>query len=195
MNSSKFFSTLTILDGMNWKRHRIFSLIFLTYLFICCSIVVWKGSYIWFKWRLTSFVNGILLGTAFFAYEYLLSFTSKGRRLITLMQELTGGFSLFELIVILISGAVTEELLFRGILLKFFLSLSGPAAAIALTGILFGLLHGFFSKEMWLWSLSASLFGVLAGTAVFFEKNVLPGVIAHVVANLEAGFYLRYRRR
>jgi len=73
-----------------------------------------------------------------------------------------------------------EEVVFRGILFATLRTALGPALAIALSGAIFGVAHGYgalgfldvaFSGMLWAWA---------------FEKtgSVLPGMAAHAVTNL-----------
>lgn len=78
-------------------------------------------------------------------------------------------------------GAVLEEILFRGILQPLATAHIGAVAAIALTNIVFGLLHG--GKE-WRLSLFAGAVGVGLGAAYALTDSLVVVIVAHVTNNL-----------
>jgi membrane protease YdiL (CAAX protease family) len=75
-----------------------------------------------------------------------------------------------------ITAGFCEELIFRGYLMHQFASWTGsPVLAIALQGILFGLVHGYQGKVMIMIVLIGWLFGLLA----WWRASLLPGMLAH----------------
>ncbi len=101
-------------------------------------------------------------------------------------------FSWHTLLLSLI-GALVEEMLFRGFLLKtILLPRINPILAISLSAVLFALMHVFN-----LWSgaqfpavlmqiFCALCFGIWAGTVVWHKNGILIPVLAHVLLNLTA---------
>jgi membrane protease YdiL (CAAX protease family) len=80
--------------------------------------------------------------------------------------------------LLVIVAPVTEELLFRGIILRGLLSRYRPAAAVTLTALLFAVLH----MNPWQ-SLSALFLGILFGWFYWRTGSVALCVLAHAIAN------------
>ena len=81
------------------------------------------------------------------------------------------------LAVIGVSAAVCEEVLFRGLITKGYEKL-GTARCIALTSILFGMLHRDFQK-----ALATTVLGVVIAIIVHRTKSIYAGMLAHFVNN------------
>ena len=84
------------------------------------------------------------------------------------------------LIIILIAGVfagVCEEVLFRGLIIKGYAKL-GVVGSIALSSILFGILHRDIQKAV-----STMLLGALFGFIVYRTKSVYAGIVAHFTNN------------
>lgn len=87
------------------------------------------------------------------------------------------------LITILIAGVfagVCEEVLFRGLINKGYAKL-GVVGSIALSSILFGILHRDIQKAV-----STMLLGVLFGFIVYRTKSIYAGIVAHFINNTVA---------
>jgi membrane protease YdiL (CAAX protease family) len=79
-------------------------------------------------------------------------------------------------IAMAMTAGYCEELIFRGYLMHQFASWTGsPVLAIALQGIVFGLVHGYQGKVMIIIVLIGWLFGALAR----WRGSLLPGMLAH----------------
>lgn len=91
-----------------------------------------------------------------------------------------GGFAIL-LLAAAVTPAVTEELLFRGLLLGQLRRL-GPMAAVGLSALAFGLLHDWGAGGGFR-VLPAVAVGILAGTLVWRCRSVLPAVVFHLVYN------------
>lgn len=87
----------------------------------------------------------------------------------------------FELIVYLVlagSAAFSEELVFRGYLMRQFGAWTGSrAAGLILQGIAFGLSHGYYRWAM----LAIMVHGCLLGGLAWWRKSLRPGMLAHGV--------------
>jgi membrane protease YdiL (CAAX protease family) len=84
-----------------------------------------------------------------------------------------------------IAAPIVEELVFRGLVMRGFLSRMGPVLAIGLQGVLFGVAHvdpvrgtGNIGLAMVL-----SAVGVAFGAAAYFTHRLGPTVIAHAIFN------------
>ena len=76
-------------------------------------------------------------------------------------------------------GPITEELLFRGIILRGLLQRNNPWLAIVLSAVLFGALHIGPSS-----ALNATLAGFLYGWLYWRSRSVLPCSLAHCASNI-----------
>lgn len=98
-----------------------------------------------------------------------------------LMQGNWGGIAYIALL-----GPVLEELLFRGAITRELLRRFRPAAAIVISGLLFGLIH--FNPAQ---SVAGFLMGLLLAWLYWRTRSVVPGIVVHVLNNsLSVGFSL-----
>jgi sodium transport system permease protein len=84
------------------------------------------------------------------------------------------------LLVAAVVPAVSEELLFRGWLQRALARRTGPAFAIGLSAVAFGLVHG------WPRGPTAMAFGLMLGWLAHRAGGVLPAVAAHATINAVA---------
>ena len=89
------------------------------------------------------------------------------------------------LVAAVIAAPVVEEIVFRGLVLRGFLSRMGPVLAIGLQGILFGVAHvdpvrGIGNVGL---ALVLSGVGITFGAAAYFTHRLGPTVIAHAIFN------------
>ena len=85
-------------------------------------------------------------------------------------------FELAAWIALAMTAGFCEELIFRGYLTHQFVGWTGsPLLAIALQGIVFGLVHAYQGKVMIIIVLIGWLFGALA----WWRRSLLPGMLAH----------------
>ncbi len=89
------------------------------------------------------------------------------------------------LVTAVIAAPVIEELVFRGLVLRGLLSRMGPAFAIALQGVLFGVAHVDPVRGVGNIGLAFVLSGVgiAFGTAAYLSRRLGPTVIAHAIFN------------
>ncbi|MFI0573658.1 lysostaphin resistance A-like protein [Streptomyces tendae] len=87
-----------------------------------------------------------------------------------------------------LGAAVTEELIFRGLALQALEKLCGSWAALAITAVLFGLLH-LANPDATLWSSTAIAVeaGVLLGAAFLWTRNIWFAVGLHFAWNTTLG--------
>lgn len=84
------------------------------------------------------------------------------------------------ILVIGLSAAVCEEILFRGMIMKGFQKY-GAAASLAVTSVLFGILHRDMQKAV-----STILLGAIIGFIVYRTKSIYAGMTAHFTNNTVA---------
>jgi membrane protease YdiL (CAAX protease family) len=94
--------------------------------------------------------------------------------------ERAEGFISF-LVAVSVGPGIAEELVFRGLVLCGFLSRFRPATAVALTALLFGLIH-----VIPLQALTAGVIGLYLGYLVVRTRSIYPAIIAHMVTNFWA---------
>lgn len=87
---------------------------------------------------------------------------------------------LIALLVIGVSAAVCEEVMFRGLIQKGYRKF-GIAVSIGITSVLFGLLHRDIQKAV-----STILLGALIGFIVYRTGSIFTGMIAHFTNNASA---------
>jgi sodium transport system permease protein len=82
------------------------------------------------------------------------------------------------LALVALTPAICEEALFRGPILRGLRARVGPAAAVALTGLLFGVFHLELSRI-----LPIALLGVLLSLVALESGSILPAMLAHFLNN------------
>ena len=92
------------------------------------------------------------------------------------------------LAVIGVSAAVCEEVLFRGLITKGYEKL-GTARCIALTSILFGILHRDFQK-----AIATTVLGFVIAIIVHRTKSIYAGMLAHFVNNASVVLIVFYSK-
>jgi membrane protease YdiL (CAAX protease family) len=105
------------------------------------------------------------------------------------VRPLFGDCGVGDLALIALLAGLGEELLFRGLLQGALALWLEPWAAVALTGVLFGLMHPITPAYFVL----ATLAGVYLGWAALAGGNLLVPVVAHAVYDFVALLYLLRR--
>ena len=116
--------------------------------------------------------RGVLIGLALFG-AVMLNIASAARYEINGLGSVTGAVTLFG---VMTAAAVSEELLFRGILFRIIEERAGSWIALALSGLLFGLLH-LANPDATLWgaiAIAIEAGGMLAAAYVATRKLWLP---------------------
>ncbi len=86
---------------------------------------------------------------------------------------------------------LSEELLFRGIMLP---ALGLNIAAVALSSVLFGVLH-LSGAGQWPYVVWATIVGFALGYCALITGNLLVPVVAHVITNLVSGLLWKMNNR
>ena len=82
------------------------------------------------------------------------------------------------LALVALTPAICEEALFRGPILRGLRTRAGPATAVALTGLLFGVFHIELSRI-----LPTTLLGILLSLIALESGSILPAMLAHFLNN------------
>ena len=95
------------------------------------------------------------------------------------------GFVIAMLLLSVIAAPLVEEIVFRGLVLRGFLSRWPVAVSIAAQGVLFGLAH--FAPERGMRSIGLLLIlgtvGVVLGVSAYLVRRLAPTIIAHALIN------------
>lgn len=93
-----------------------------------------------------------------------------GERAVFLALSLTAGFC--------------EELLYRGFLIGYFTSTTGPVAAVAISAVVFGMTHAYQGA---LGIVKTGLVGVVMGAIYVVSGSIWPAIILHAVLDVQGG--------
>ena len=140
------------------------------------------------KGALRDILIGAAIGAGFLAVSVGTITLLGGYRFTT--EGAAGAGALPELIAVTIAGAVTEELLFRGLLLQALERFCGSRIALVVTAVLFGLIHG-ANPGATVWSSIAIAVqaGGLLGAAFLWRRSLWLVFALHATWNgLEQAF-------
>lgn len=133
--------------------------------------------------------HDIILGFLFLGFSVLITL------IFLLLQRPSGprgeflprtGAELVIFIPLALTAGVSEELIFRGYLLKQFQILMGKTPAVVVAqALLFGISHGYHQN---LAAFGSNLaFGILLGFLAIWRRSLLPCMVAHSLSDLLAG--------
>ncbi|WP_414529465.1 lysostaphin resistance A-like protein [Nodularia chucula] len=86
--------------------------------------------------------------------------------------------------------ALSEELLFRGVMLP---ALGFNYVAVIVSSLAFGVLH-LSGSEQWPYVIWATIIGLMLGFSALFTGNLLVPIIAHMITNWVSGFFWKLRQ-
>jgi membrane protease YdiL (CAAX protease family) len=101
----------------------------------------------------------------------------------------TPAFEILMTVVFMVLVAISEELLFRGMLFKAIEERSGSKAAVIVSGITFGFGHivnlftGYSGVEQIMQIAVAVLIGVVLSLLFIRTKSIMPGIVFHFLFN------------
>ena len=93
-------------------------------------------------------------------------------------------FTLPDLLWLGLLPGLSEELLFRGVMLP---ALGFNHLAVIVSSICFGVLH-LSGSGQWAYVFWATIVGVILGYSAFFSGNLLVPIVAHIVTNLVSSY-------
>jgi uncharacterized protein len=113
--------------------------------------------------------------------------TEEGRRTMAFLGP--HGFVECSLWVLLsVSAGFCEEVVFRGYLQRQFTALTRNATyGLVISAVIFGLGHGY---QGWRSVVAITIFGLLFGTLARVTRSLRPGIVAHALQDVLAGFRL-----
>lgn len=127
-------------------------------------------------------LRGAGIGSAFLLVSVALITIAGGYRFTT--HGAAGAGALPALVTVAITGALTEELLFRGLVFQAIERLRGPRAALVISSLLFGLVH-LANPGASLWSSLAIAVeaGMLLGAAFLWRRSIWLVAALHATWN------------
>jgi len=184
-----FFSTKVSkisLWRLFWDISKFQFLYFLPLLYVFFVLAKRKPKNIYFTIRNKSdILLGVLIGVIIGVPFFLIVIINKDLFYINrIFYPSRGNFLFyFNLPLISIIGPLTEEIIFRGILIPTFEERMKTGYALIISTILFGLMHGSF------YQIIISVFvGFLFGWLFIKRRTIIPGFIAHSILNFSYSF-------
>ena len=96
-------------------------------------------------------------------------------------------------VLLSVCAGLFEEIIFRGYFQRQFHALSRSAAiGIIVSGIIFGLAHGYQGRRM---MIVIAVFGMLFGILAYMRKSLRPGMMAHALQDSYSGILLFFLMR
>jgi len=133
-------------------------------------------------WSVSAVLTGVGLGLGITAASALLYRIWTAYRLSAdyYLQLVIKPLALADLIWLGLLPGLSEELLFRGVMLP---ALGLTWFGLALSSICFGVLH-FSGSQQWSYVIWATLIGTVLGLSAVLSGNLLVPVVAHITTNL-----------
>ncbi|ARV58748.1 abortive phage infection protein [Nostocales cyanobacterium HT-58-2] len=166
------------------------------------AILLWIVAKLWlqlgnfslmpWRWEAKGFLWGVLLGLCITAlsglayYLWLPYRRSANYYLEMVLQPL----ALPDLIWLGLLPGLSEELLFRGVMLPAF---GYDHSAIIISSVCFGILH-LSGSQQWPYVIWASIVGLLLGYGALLSGNLLVPIVAHIVTNLISSYVWKMRQ-
>lgn len=135
-----------------------------------------------FTWTSLSVLMGIGLGLGIAAASALAYYTWEAYRQSAdfYLELVLKPLVWFDLIWLGLLPGLSEELLFRGVMLP---ALGLNAIALLLSSLCFGILH-FSGSQHWSYVVWATIIGLMLGYSALLTGNLLVPVVAHITTNL-----------
>lgn len=111
------------------------------------------------------------------ATRVLVRRTRWARSLHVEFRNLLGPLSAAEIAVFAVTSGIAEEMFFRGAM--------QPALGLLLSSVIFGLAHIGPMRRFWIWTVWATLMGLVFGVLYAATGELLAPILAHVLINYE----------
>ncbi|MBP5973969.1 CPBP family intramembrane metalloprotease [Brasilonema sp. CT11] len=160
------------------------------------AILLWIVAKLWlqfgnfalmpWRWDQTELLWGVLLGlgiTALSSLAYRL-WVPYRKSADFYLEMVLKPLALPDLIWLGLLPGLSEELLFRGVMLPAF---GYSYAAVIISSICFGVLH-LSGSQQWPYVIWASIVGILLGFSAVFSHNLLVPIVAHILTNLISSY-------
>lgn len=182
-------------DPAPLSRNQVLILIAVTALILLAIAKAWQalGNVSLFSWAITAAATtqGLALalgisGLSALIYALWPAYRRSADQYLTFVLKPLGWGDLLWLGLL---PALSEELLFRGVMLPAF---GSGAIALVLSSVIFGVLH-WGSREQWPYGLWATTIGFLLGGAAIATGNLYVSVLAHGCTNWIAAIVWKIR--
>jgi len=160
------------------------------------AILLWIVAKLWlqfgnfsltsWRWNETELLWGVLLGlgiTTLSGLAYRLWFPYR-RSADYYLEMVLKPLALPDLIWLGLLPGLSEELLFRGVMLPAF---GFNHVAVIISSLCFGILH-LSGSQQWPYVVWASIVGLFLGYSVLLSGNLLVPIIAHIITNLISSY-------
>ena len=122
------------------------------------------------------FTDSILYFISIYFKEFFVSYSE-------MMEIFEGSTSIFFILCVCTIGPIAEELVFRGLSLRYLMKAFPVSASIVIQALLFALYHGNIVQGCY-----AFLFGVIFGVIAVKSDSLIPSSLIHMITN--ASLYL-----
>nr|WP_211173045.1 CPBP family intramembrane glutamic endopeptidase [Brasilonema bromeliae] len=166
------------------------------------AVLLWIVAKVWlqfgnfalmrWRWDQTELLWGVLLGLGITAlstitYRLWLPYRKSADFYLEMVLK---PLALPDLIWLGLLPGLSEELLFRGVMLPAF---GYSYAAVIISSICFGVLH-LSGSQQWPYVIWASIVGILLGSSALLSGNLLVPIVAHILTNLISSYSWKIRQ-
>jgi len=173
------------------SRTQILVIMGMTALILAVIAKIWQkiGSVQMLAWSITpkAILAGLALAVVISLASSLIYFVwpAYRRSAYAYLQLVVKPLTWSDLIWLGLLPGLSEELLFRGVMLPAFgLNL----AAVIISSFIFGILHT-SSAQQWSYAIWATLIGFFLGYAALITNNLIVPIVAHIATNLFSGIF------
>ncbi|MFN6561928.1 MAG: CPBP family intramembrane glutamic endopeptidase [Nostoc sp. ChiSLP01] len=157
-------------------------------LFIVAKLSLYFGNFSLFSWNLnqTDLLSGVGLGVAITALSGLTYrlWSSYRKSADFYLEIILKPLSLPDLIWLGLLPGLSEELLFRGVMLP---ALGFDHLAVIVSSLCFGVLH-LSGSQQWPYVVWATIVGMILGYSALLSGNLLVPIVAHIMTNLISSY-------
>ena len=100
----------------------------------------------------------------------------------SLIPHTDGELSVF--LAVSVTAGFCEELLYRGFLIGYFAPMTGPAVAVAISAVVFGLAHAYQGGTG---IVKTGMVGAVMGVIFIVSGSIWPAIILHVILDVQGG--------
>ena len=161
------------------------------------AILLWIIAKLWlqfghfslmsWRWDQTEFVWGVVLGLSItalsgLAYRLWSSYRQSANYYLEMVLK---PLALPDLIWLGLLPGLSEELLFRGVMIPAF---GYDHLAVIISSVCFGVLH-LSGSQQWPYVIWASIVGLFLGYSALLSGNLLVPIVAHIITNLISSYF------
>ncbi|MBF2065292.1 MAG: CPBP family intramembrane metalloprotease [Calothrix sp. C42_A2020_038] len=144
------------------------------------------------RWNQSTFFSGVILGLVItvlsgVAYRYSPAYRRSADYYLEIVLK---PLALPDLIWLGLLPGLSEELLFRGVLLP---ALGANHLAVFISSISFGVLH-LSAPQQWPYVAWATIVGFILGYSTLISGNLLVPIVAHIVTNLVSSYLWKIQK-